>query len=346
MKAVGDIAAANKKSANWLIIGGLAALLVFVCVLSLSLGRYSVPVGEVFKIVGNEFFPVEHTWTDKMETVVLTVRLPRIIGAVLIGAALSLSGAVYQGVFHNPLVSPDILGVSSGAAVGASLAIIAHFGTALIQLFALITGGAAVLLSITISRLFKQSSPMTLVLSGIIVSALCSSLLSLCQYLANVYEELPSIVFWTLGSVAKVSQRDDLAILPGILICGGILVSMRWRINLLSLGAKEAKTLGVNVPVMRGIAIVCSTVLTASAVCVSGTVGWVGLIIPHLSRLAVGSDNTYMMPASVLLGSTFLVVVDTLARYISSAEIPLGVITGLLGAPLFVIIIMRRRMTL
>jgi iron complex transport system permease protein len=327
-----------------MLLFGSGALLVLLCLLSLSLGRYSVPVPEVFKIIAKNIFAFDVTWTDRMEHVVLSLRLPRILGAALVGAALALSGATYQGVFHNPLVSPDILGVSSGACVGASAAIIANLPGMFIQLSALACGIGAVALSLLISKLFRQSSPLTLVLSGIIVSALCSSLLSLFQYTANVYDELPVIVFWTMGSLATVSRADAAAVAPAILIFGGVLVAMRWRINLLSLGGKEARTLGVNIGFMRFLAVLCSTVITASAVCVSGAIGWIGLIVPHLARLLVGSDNRYAIPTSALLGSSFLVVVDTVARNISSAEIPLSIITGLLGTPIFVFIVVRGKL--
>jgi iron complex transport system permease protein len=331
---------------NRLTIAGAGVLVVVLCILALGIGRYYVAPGQVVRILLGQVFPVDATWTDTMQTVVVNVRLPRIVGAVLVGGALSLSGAVYQGVFHNPLVSPDILGVSSGAAVGASVAILMHSGAVAIQISALLCGCGAVALAAAISRAFRKPSPMTLVLSGIIVSALCSSLLSLCQYLANVYEELPNIIFWTLGSLRKVTGADVLVTAPVILAVSCVLVALRWRINLLSLGGKEAQSLGVNAGLLRIIIIICSTILTASAVCISGTIGWVGLIVPHLARLVVGSDHVHSIPAAVLFGSAFMVAVDTLARSLTSAEIPLSVITGFIGAPLFVFIIVRRRLEL
>jgi iron complex transport system permease protein len=322
----------------------LAVLGALSILCAISLGRFMVPLDQVFRILLAQGIPLEQTWTNQMEVVVLTIRLPRVICAFLVGCALSLSGAVYQGVFKNPLVSPDLLGVSSGACVGASLAILAHLGGLFIQISAFITGIAAVLLSVGISRLFKQRTAMTLVLSGIIVGGLFSAILSLCQYVANVYEQLPAIIFWTLGSLATTNKVDVWTLLPIVVVFTAILMLMRWRLNLLSLGNEEAGSLGIHVGRLRGFAIVCSTALTASAVCISGTVGWIGLIVPHLGRLLIGSDNTHLLPASCLLGGTFLVVVDTLARNLTSSEIPLSILTGIMGTVLFVLIIINRRM--
>jgi iron complex transport system permease protein len=303
---------------------------------------------KVFFILVNALTPLEPAkdWTDQMANVVLNVRLPRILAALLVGSALSLSGAVYQGVFRNPLVSPDLLGVTSGACGGASLAILAHFGGVGIQLAALLGGGLAVCCSIGISRLFRQDSNITLVLSGIVVGALFNAVLSLCQYVANTYDELPAIIFWTLGSMANMELADVGSVAPAILACTAVLLVARWRINLLSLEEAEAQTLGVNVKRLRALTIACATVLTACAVSICGSIGWIGLIIPHLGRLLTGSDNRWLLPVSCLLGGTFLVLVDTLARNMTASEIPLSIITGIVGAGLFVLIVVRRRMEL
>ncbi|MDR3052605.1 MAG: iron ABC transporter permease [Coriobacteriales bacterium] len=321
-------------------------LCVLAVLFSLGVGRFFIPPDTVFGIIIGQWFPVEQTWDALAQNVVLNTRMPRVLGALLVGAALSLSGATYQGIFKNPLVSPDLLGVSSGACVGASLAIMAHTGALGIQVAAFSCGIVAVLLSVAISKLFRQDSALALVLSGIVVGGLFSAVLSLCQYVANVYEELAQIVFWTMGSVKFVDAVDLWTLLPVIVVFGGILIALRWRVNLLSLGESEASTLGVNVKLLRGLTIVCSTALTACAVSITGSIGWIGLIIPHVGRLVVGSDNNFLLPASALLGGLFLVVVDTLARNLSSSEIPLSIITGILGAALFVAIIARRRMQL
>jgi len=326
----------------------LALLAVCVGLLSLGLGRFFVPLDQVFWILANAATPLDtaQSWSAQMANVVLNVRLPRTLAALLVGSALSLSGAVYQGVFRNPLVSPDLLGVTSGACVGASLAILAHLGGAGVQLCALAGGAVAVVCSVSISKLFRINSNITLVLSGIVVAALFNSLLSLCQYLANTYNELPAIVFWTLGSVANMKLTDVLAIAPVWLVATGVLLYARWRINLLALEEAEAQTLGVNVRRLRALTIVCATVLTASAVSISGAVGWIGLVIPHLGRLLTGSDNRWLLPASCLLGASFLALTDILARNLTPSEIPLSIITGIVGAGLFVLIVAKRRMQL
>ena len=362
-----DALSSNRALRHWLIIGMIfvAALTVL---LSLSLGRFSVSPDQVLAIVfahiqtavfgvfdwftGGSLLPVasasqdannSQAWTAQAENIVMTVRLPRVLCAFVVGFALALSGAVYQSVFRNPLVSPDLLGVSSGACVGASLAILAHLSALLIQLSAFAFGILAVVLSVAISRLFKQNSILTLVLSGIIVSGLASAVLSLCQYLANVYDQLPAIVFWTLGSLATANKLDLIGMLPVVVIFASILLVLRWRLNLLSLSQEEAQSMGVHVGRMRIIAIASSTALTASAVCVSGSIGWLGLIIPHISRLIIGTDNNYLLPASCLLGGTFLVLIDTLARNLTASEIPLSILTGIAGTTLFVVAIARQR---
>ncbi|MDR1015242.1 MAG: iron ABC transporter permease [Coriobacteriales bacterium] len=330
------------------LLAALVGLAVLVCLFALGMGRFSIPVDKVFFILLDAATPLDlaQSWSDQMANVVLNVRLPRTLAALLVGSALSLSGAVYQGVFRNPLVSPDLLGVTSGACVGASLAILAHLGGLGVQLCALASGGLAVCCSIGISRLFRQSSNITLVLSGIVVAALFNSVLSLCQYVANVYDELPAIIFWTLGSMANMELVDVGSVAPVVLVVTVLLLVERWRINLLSLEEGEAQTLGVNVRRLRALTIVCATVLTASAVSICGSIGWVGLIIPHLGRLLTGSDNRWLMPVSCLLGGIFLVLVDTLARNLTASEIPLSIITGIVGAGLFVLIVVKRRMQL
>jgi len=268
---------------------------------------------------------LEVTWTEQMASVILDIRLPRLAGAFLVGGALSLSGATYQGLFKNPLVSPDLLGVSSGACVGASLAILLNRTSLEIQLAALVMGLLAVFFTITIPKFFRNPSNLMLVLAGIIVSGFMSAILGIIKYVADLESQLASIVFWTMGSLASVKGQDILLVGPVMLVVALILILIRWRINLLSLGDSEAKSLGVNVPRSRGLAIVCATILTACAVCLCGTIGWVGLIMPHLGRLLVGEDNRYLMPASALLGALFMIIVDTIARNLTGSEIPLSI---------------------
>ncbi len=315
----------------------------FIC---LGLGRFEVPVisaaGILLKSVFHLALP-DVTWTDQMQSVIMDVRLPRLFGAVLVGCALSLSGATYQGLFKNPLVSPDILGVSSGACVGASVMILLNRGSMETQLAALAMGLFTVVLTTLIPKLFKRHSNFMLVLAGIIVAGFMGSIQGIIKYVADPESQLASIVYWTMGSLSSVKPNDIFLVLPGMLTAMVILLLMRWKINLLSLGENEAKLLGVDVRKVRGLAILCSTVLTACAVCLCGTIGWVGLIIPHLGRLLVGQDNRYLLPASAALGAVFMVIVDTVARNLTGSEIPLSIITGLMGAPLFLWLLARQR---
>ncbi len=323
----------------------LAGGIVIVFMVCLGLGRYSVPPTQTAKILLYHILPVSmnQTWDEQMSNVILNIRLPRLVGALLVGGALSISGATYQGLFKNPLVSPDLLGVSSGACVGAALAIFLGCSPLTIQLAALASGLLSVLIATMIPRFFKNGSSLMLVLAGIIVSGFMSALLGLLKYVADPESELSVIIFWIMGSLASVSMRDVGIVAPAMVVSFSVLLALRWRVNLLSLGDAEAKSLGVNVERTRGIAILCSTVLTACAVCMCGTIGWVGLIMPHLGRLVIGEDNRYLIPAAGLLGALFMVVVDTLARNLTGSEIPLSIITGLLGAPLFLWLLMLQK---
>lgn len=314
--------------------------------LSLSVGRYSVPVPETFKILINSIFPLKKTWTSLMENVVLNVRLPRLIAATLTGGALALSGATYQGLFRNPLVSPDLLGVSAGACVGAAIAIFMHLNSFGVQIAALICGLSAVAITVTIPKFFRNDSSLLLVLSGVIVGGFMSSILGILKYVADPDEQLASIVYWTMGSFANIRIGVVIYLTPIMVIAAIVLNLLRWRINLLSLGDNEAKSLGLNLRQTRGLCILLSTILTACAVCMSGTIGWIGLIIPHLGRLLVGQNHQYLLPASTILGSIFILLVDFVARNLTGAEIPLSILTGLIGAPLFIWLLLRQKVKL
>ncbi|MDD6911084.1 FecCD family ABC transporter permease [Actinobacillus minor] len=309
----------------------LILLLVLICcaVLSLSLGRFYIAPSDVmatlFNIGGSE---IQHN-------IIFNLRLPRVIAAILVGAALAASGAVYQGVFRNPLVSPDLLGVSSGACVGASFAILCGRGILATQTTAFIGGIIAVMITMTIPKLMQRDANILLILSGIIVSGFMMACLGLLKYLADPETQLADIVYWQLGSLTKTDYHNLRLLSPIILVTLLLLFAMRWRINVLSLGEREATLVGVNVKFERNVMVVNATLLTASAVCLSGTIGWIGLIIPHLSRLMIGDNNVKTLPISMLLGAIFLLVVDTVARNLYAQEIPLGIITGFLGAPCF-----------
>ncbi len=324
------------------VIAALVLVLVVTAILGLSVGRYQVPVAETVRILGSHVATVDITWTAKMYNVIVNIRFPRIIADILIGGALALAGASYQGLFRNPLVSPDILGVAAGACLGAAIGILAGAPGVLVQLLALVGGLIAVSLATFIPRLFRNSSTLMLVLSGVIVTGLLGSLLGLTKYLADPEQQLASIVFWTMGSFSTIGTGDLLKMAIPILVTAAVLLLYRWRLNLLALGEAEAQALGVNVRAMRRLIIVCATVLTAAAVSMSGTIGWVGLIIPHLARALVGQDNRYVLPTSFLLGASFMMIVDSLARNLTETEIPISILTGVIGTPLFILLLVRQ----
>ncbi|NLG41385.1 MAG: iron ABC transporter permease, partial [Chloroflexi bacterium] len=265
----------NNQYRQWLWL--LSLLLFFGVLLSLSLGRYSNDPSKVLNVLFSRLGANVNV-DPAMESIIFNVRLPRILASVMIGAMLSLSGAVYQSVFRNPLVSPDLLGVSSGAAVGAAGAILLGAGLITRQLFAFIGGMTAVLITSLVPRILRNRSNMMLVLSGIIVGGFLSSVLAIMKFVAEEQTELSSIVFWQMGSLSSILGRELLAILPIFLICSSLLLLLSWRINILAFGDLEARTLGVNVRQVRSIVIICASLLTASAVSISGTIGWIGLV--------------------------------------------------------------------
>ncbi|MEG2286067.1 MAG: iron ABC transporter permease, partial [Eubacterium sp.] len=239
-------------------------LLVMLMFTALCVGRYAIPLGDVVKILLSKIFTLPMTWDKTMYDVVINLRVPRILAAVLVGSGLALAGATYQGIFKNPLVSPDLLGVSSGACVGTALAILLGMSTVMIQIFAFIGGLLTVILTTAIPRLMHRNSTLMLVLAGVIVGGFMNSIIGLTKYVADTETQLPDMTYWQLGSIAKITYPTLVAIAPIMIISGTILLIMRWRINLLSLGDYEAQSLGVNLRFERGIAIICSTVLTAS----------------------------------------------------------------------------------
>ena len=320
-----------------LLIPFLFLLLIGLSWFSLSWGRFSIPLTDVLDVLfGQSQNEIQHN-------VIFNLRLPRILAAILVGSALSVAGTVYQGIFRNPLVSPDILGVSNGACVGAAVAILLGSSMLGIQTFAFFGGLIAVLLTMNLPRLIQRDSTIVLVLSGIIVSGFMMATLGLIKYLADPETELADIVYWQLGSLTKSSYNNLLLLSPIILITTGILLAMRWRINVLSLGDREAKLIGANIRLERGVMVCSATLLTASAVCLSGTIGWLGLVIPHLARLFIGDNNVKSLPLSALIGAIFLLLVDTLARNLYIQEIPLGIITGFIGAPFFACVLIKQK---
>jgi iron complex transport system permease protein len=311
-----------------------------VCI-SFFLGRYPISPATLVKVLASRVVPIQRNWPDTVETVVFNIRLPRIILALCIGAGLSVSGAAFQGMFQNPLVSPDILGVTAGAGFGAALGILLGGNSLAVQVFALVFGTLAVALSYAISRVYKTTPTLMLVLSGIVVGAIFSALLSLTKYVADPKQKLPAIVFWLMGSLAAVSKRDVITTVPPILAGIVGLLMVRWRINILSMGDEEARSLGIKTDLLKRIIIVCCTVVTASAVSVCGIIGWIGLVVPHVGRMLVGPDHKALLPASLALGASYLLLIDDLARTLISAEIPLGILTAIVGAPFFAYLLRR-----
>ncbi|AKB83613.1 Vitamin B12 ABC transporter, permease component BtuC [Methanosarcina barkeri 3] len=326
----------------------LVYLLPFVLlIISLFVGRYQTPlsavVDESISTFSSFFFGTPAS-VSTQHTVLFNVRLPRILAALLVGAALSISGASFQGIFRNPLVSPYILGVGSGAGFGACLAILLWNNYLIIQLMAFAFGLLAMFIAISMGKVSKGTGTLVFVLSGIIVNSIFTALTSLAKYVADPYDQLPAIVFWLMGSLATVRYVDLLYILSPIIVGSLVLFLFRWRINILSLGDEEAKALGMDVEKMRLIIIVCATLVTSAAVSISGVIGWVGLVVPHISRMIVGPNYSRLLPMSMVIGASFMLVVDDLSRTIVATEIPLGILTSLVGAPVFAYLIKKGRM--
>jgi iron complex transport system permease protein len=321
----------------------LISLLVAVALVSLAAGRMNLPPSTVAKILISQVVPVHATWPATLESVVIDVRLPRVLAGILIGAGLSISGAAFQGLFRNPLVSPHILGVSAGAGFGAALAILFFGNIFMVQMLSFLFGLLSVLMTYALSRTYRNTPVLMLVLAGIIIGSLFSAATSLLKYIADPINQMPSIVFWLLGSLNNVSNRDIVVVGPIILIGTAILFMIRWRINLLTMGEEDARALGIHTGQIRVIIILCATFISAAAVCVSGIIGWIGLVIPHISRLLVGSDNKYLLPVSALIGAIYLVLVDTLARTLMETEIPIGILTAMVGAPVFAYLLRKNR---
>ncbi|WP_386687409.1 FecCD family ABC transporter permease [Lonepinella sp. MS14437] len=316
----------------------LLGLMLVGILISLSVGRMSIPLENVVAtLLGNNTNEIENN-------VILILRLPRIFTALLVGAGLAIAGVTYQGVFKNPLVSPDLLGVSGGACIGASIAILLGLGAFSIQGFAFVGGIIAVTLTMLVPILMRRDSMIILVLAGIIVGGFMGASLGLIKYLADPETQLADIVYWSLGSLTKSNFKNLLAFSPIMILTAFVLFLLRWRINLLSLGEQQAKLIGVNIKMERNLMILCSTLLTASAVCLSGTIGWIGLVIPHLARLLIGDDNIKTLPLAALIGAIFLLLIDTLARNLYTEEIPLGILTGFIGAPFFAWVLVKQRM--
>lgn len=323
--------------------------IVFLCLfpfcamfMSLFLGRYSISVSDVIQSLLNFCGVQSADVSMESLTVVSQLRMPRIIASVFVGAALAASGAAFQGVFRNPLANSSLLGVSSGAGFGAALAIIlfpVHWPT---YIFSFAFGTLAVILSYSIARIYKTVPTIMLVLGGMIVSSIFSALISLLKYVADTERQLPAIVYWLMGSLSSVGYKNLWALLP--ITCGLVLLLLfSWRINVLSMGDKEAQAMGVNVKLSKALIISGATLATAGAVCLSGVIGWIGLVIPHIGRMLTGNDNRKLLPVSMAIGAAFLTIIDTISRIVVESEIPLGILTSLIGAPFFIFLLKKTK---
>ncbi len=318
------------------IIGVLAAGLLLLALFAITVGPYPVPVDQIFAALLNYAGGSAALTDAQVETVLFSVRIPRVLAALLVGAALAAAGTVYQGLFRNPLVSPDILGVSTGAGLGAALGILLSMPVVVTQGFAFAGGLGTVALVYAVATAVRGHDPiLVLVLAGVVLGALAGACISLVKILADPYDQLPAITFWLLGSLAGTQPDDVWSALPFVVAGLVPLVLLRWRMNLMTLGDEEATALGIDPRRLRVLLVAAATLMTASVVAVAGVVGWVGLVMPHIARLVVGPNFDRLLPAAMILGASYLLAVDTIARTMADTETPLGILTAFVGAPVF-----------
>lgn len=329
--------AADKRYARRFAV--LGAVFLAVLLGSLLLGRYALSPGQLLHMLWTKVTGGAADWPLSDDKVVFAVRLPRVAAAALVGAALAVSGAAYQGMFRNPMVSPDILGASTGAGFGAAVAILLGAGYFGISAAAFCYGLLAVAAAWLVSRLSRTNQTVALILAGMMISSLFSAGTSFVKLVADTQQQLPAITYWLMGSLSSVKDTDVLFLSIPVTLGMVPLLALRWRMNLLTLGEEEAQSMGVNTRRLRGTVIVCATLLTSASVAVSGMIGWVGLVIPHFCRMLFGYDYRRLIPAGALFGASFLLIVDDIARLVTTGELPLGILTAFVGAPLFVYLI-------
>ena len=329
--------AADKRYARRFAV--LGAVFLAVLLGSLLVGRYALSPGQLVHMLWTRISGGAADWPISDDKVVFAVRLPRVAAAALVGAALAVSGAAYQGMFRNPMVSPDILGASTGAGFGAAVAILLGAGYFGISAAAFCCGLLAVAAAWLVSRLSRTNQTVTLILAGMMISSLFSAGTSFVKLVADTQQQLPAITYWLMGSLSSIKDKDVLFLSIPVTLGMVPLLVLRWRMNLLTLGEEEAQSMGVNTRRLRGTVIVCATLLTSASVAVSGMIGWVGLVIPHFCRMLFGYDYRRLIPAGALFGASFLLIVDDIARLVTTGELPLGILTAFVGAPLFVYLI-------
>ena len=321
----------------------LGVLVVASTLASLMLGRFPITPAEAVGMLANLVVPVEPFWTAQQETLFFQVRLPRIALALLVGCSLAAAGAAFQGTFQNPLVSPDILGASQGAAFGAAVAILLGLGAFGISAFAFAAAIVTVMLVLLVSSRAKGNHMMVVVLAGVMMSSLLQAAVSYTKLIADPTDQLAAITYWLMGSLTG-AKPADLAMAAAPMAAGLLaLFALRWRINILTMGDDEASTMGVNAQRVRIVVIFAATLVTAASVAVTGMIGWVGLVIPHFARMVIGCDYRKLLPASMLMGASFLLVVDDVARLATTSEIPIGILTAFIGAPFFLYLITRKK---
>ena len=326
-----------------IVIALLALALLGAVAFAFAIGPYALTVDDVSRAFARLAGYGDGAPTPA-EIVLLNVRLPRIGAAILVGAALAAAGAAYQTIFRNPLVSPDILGVSTGAGLGAALGILFSLPVVLIEALAFAGGLVTVVLVTAVATAVQtHDRVLVLVLAGIVVGALAGAAISLIKVLADPYDQLPAITFWLLGSLAGAKGIDVTAVVPPVALGLGLLWLLRWRVTVLSLGDDEARALGIDVVRLRATIIAAATLATASVVAISGVVGWIGLLIPHMARMLVGPQVARLLPTAALMGAGFLLLVDTLARTLARVETPIGILTAIIGAPVFIFLLQRAR---
>jgi iron complex transport system permease protein len=319
--------------------GLLIALAVLVAglLLAFTVGRYPVGLGDLFAVVAAKLTGRTADVPAAVQNVILLVRGPRVLAAVLVGAALSVAGAAFQGLFRNPLVSPDLLGASSGAALGAVLGIYFSLGVIEIEALAFVGGLVAVAAVYLIGSAMSPRDPvLVLVLTGVVIGALLGAGVGLLKYMADPYNQLPAMTFWLLGSLAATNANDLVPLFGPVALGTLVLLALRWRMNVMALPDEEARALGVPTTALRIAIVAAATLVTSASVATAGIIGWVGLVVPHIARTLVGPDFARLIPAAALLGGGFLLLIDTLARTMTATEIPLGILTALAGTPFFI----------
>lgn len=322
----------------------LLLLLLAVIFISILLGKYRVSAGEVVDILLRKLLGRPQTWSNNTNVALFNIRIPRICVAALVGAALSMAGLVYQALFRNPMVSPDILGASTGSAFGACTALMLTLSAMGVQTMAFCMGILAVAICYAVARLVSRGGdmPFTLILTGMVVSTMFSSMISIIKFIADPDNKLPAITFWMMGGLSSVVASKVPMVMAVIIPSMLPVILLRWQLNVISFGDEEAKALGTNVRLVRIILIFAATLLTAATVSVAGMVGWVGLVVPHITRMLMGNNYRRSIPASVLIGAIFMILVDDIARCAFLVEIPLGIITGLIGGPFFIFLLFQK----